>query len=163
MNQHEGMTHSDRELEAMREILDVLGHLDKEAQRRVASWVHERIVGDVLTSVVADVVHESVKSDRNVGNVTRTLAEATARELAKLYEQLMEVYASAFVDTATGGSLDCVAGIAGVERVKEAERAKDVDPLAQATADETADETDDELRKRVKAALHRSARHPSRS
>ncbi|HEY8881895.1 MAG TPA: hypothetical protein VIM47_00695 [Dermatophilaceae bacterium] len=163
MNQHEGMTHSDRELEAMREILDVLGHLDKEAQRRVASWVHERIVGDVLTSVVADVVHESVKSDRNVGNVTRTLAEATARELAKLYEQLMEVYASAFVDTATGGSLDCVAGIAGVERVKEAERVKDVDPLAQATADETADETDDELRKRVKAALHRSARHPSRS
>ena len=162
MNQHEGMTHSDRELEAMREILDVLGHLDKEAQRRVASWVHEMIVGDVLTSVVADVVHESVKSDRNVGNVTRTLAEATARELAKLYEQLMEVYASAFVDTATGGSLDCVAGIAGVERVKEAERVKDVDPLAQATADETDDETDDELRKRVKAALRRSARHPSR-
>jgi len=162
MNQHEGMTHSDRELEAMREILDVLGHLDKEAQRRVASWVHERIVGDVLTSVVADVVHESVKSDRNVGNVTRTLAEATARELAKLYEQLMEVYASAFVDTATGGSLDCVAGIAGVERVKEAERVKDVDPLAQATADETDDETDDELRKRAKAALRRSARHPSR-
>ena len=158
MNQHEGMTHSDRELEAMREILDVLGHLDKEAQRRVASWVHERIVGDVLTSVVADVVHESVKSDRNVGNVTRTLAEATARELAKLYEQLMEVYASAFVDTATGGSLDCVAGIAGVERVKEAERVKDVDPLAQATADET----DDDLRKRVKAALRRSARHHSR-
>ena len=158
MNQHEGMTHSDRELEAMREILDVLGHLDKEAQRRVASWVHERIVGDVLTSVVADVVHESVKSDRNVGNVTRTLAEATARELAKLYEQLMEVYASAFVDTATGGSLDCVAGIAGVERVKHAERVKDVDPLAQATADET----DDDLRKRVKAALRRSARHHSR-
>ena len=103
------------------------------------------------------------QSDRTVGNLTRTLAEATARELAKLYEQLMEVYASAFVDTATGGSLDCVAGIAGVERVKEAERVKDVDPLAQATADETADETDDELRKRVKAALHRSARHPSRS
>jgi uncharacterized phage protein gp47/JayE len=161
MNQHEGMTHSDRELEAMREILDVLGNLDEAAQRRVASWVHERIVGDIL-SVVADVVHESVKSDRNVGNVTRTLAEATARELAKLYEQLMEVYASAFVDTATGGSLDCVAGIAGVERVKEAERVKDVDPLAQATADETDDETDDELRKRAKAALRRSARHPSR-
>ncbi|HEY8883031.1 MAG TPA: hypothetical protein VIM47_06490 [Dermatophilaceae bacterium] len=104
------------------------------------------------------------QSDRNVGNVTRTLAEATARELAKLYEQLMEVYASAFVDTATGGSLDCVAGIAGVERVKDAERVKhaervkDVDPLAQATADET----DDDLRKRVKAALRRSARHHSR-
>jgi len=103
-------------------------------------------------------VHESVKSDRNVGNVTRTLAEATARELAKLYEQLMEVYASAFVDTATGGSLDCVAGIAGVERVRDVERVKDADPTVQAAADET----DDELRKRAKAALRRSARHPSR-
>ena len=39
-------------------------------------------------------VRESIQSDRNVGNVTRTLSEATARELAKLYEQLMQVYAT---------------------------------------------------------------------
>jgi len=142
----------------MREILDVLGNLDEAAQRRVASWVHERIVGDILSSVDADVVHEPIQSDRTPGNVTRTLAEATARELTKLYEQLMEVYASAFVDTATGGSLDCVAGIAGVERVRDVERVKDADPTVQAAADET----DDELRKRAKAALRRSARHPSR-
>ena len=152
MNQHVGMTHSDRELEAMQALLEVLAHLDEGAQRRVTSWVYERIVGDIPTSVGAEVVHESIQSDRNVGNVTRTLAEATARELAKLYEQLMEVYASAFVDTATGGSLDCVAGIAGVERVR------DVDPTVQAAADET----DDDLRKRTKAALRRSARHHSR-
>jgi len=152
MNQHVGMTHSDRELEAMQALLEVLAHLDEAAQRRVTSWVYERIVGDIPTSVGAEVVHESSQSDRHVGNVTRTLAEATARELAKLYEQLMEVYASAFVDTATGGSLDCVAGIAGVERVKDA------DPTAQAAADET----DDDLRKRAKAALRRSARHHSR-
>jgi len=152
MNQHVGMTHSDRELEAMQALLEVLAHLDEGAQRRVTSWVYERIVGDIPTSVGAEVVHESIQSDRNVGNVTRTLAEATARELAKLYEQLMEVYASAFVDTATGGSLDCVAGIAGVERVKDAS------PTAQAAADET----DDDLRKRTKAALRRSARHHSR-
>lgn len=152
------MTHSDRELEAMHALLEVLAHLDEAAQRRVTSWVYERIVGDIPTSVGAEVVHESSQSDRHVGNVTRTLAEATARELAKLYEQLMEVYASAFVDTATGASLDCVAGIAGVERVKDAERVKDVDPLAQAPADET----DDDLRKRVKAALRRSARRHSR-
>jgi uncharacterized phage protein gp47/JayE len=142
----------------MREILDVLGNLDEAAQRRVASWVHERIVGDILSSVDADVVHEPIQSDRTPGNVTRTLAEATARELTKLYEQLTEVYASAFVDTATGGSLDCVAGIAGVERVRDVERVKDADPTVQAAADET----DDELRKRAKAALRRSARHPSR-
>ena len=158
MNQPVGMTQSDRELSAMREILDVLGNLDEAAQRRVASWVHERIVGDILSSVDADVVHEPIQSDRTPGNVTRTLAEATARELTKLYEQLMEVYASAFVDTATGGSLDCVAGIAGVERVRDVERVNDADPTVQAAADET----DDELRKRAKAALRRSARHPSR-
>lgn len=152
MNQHVGMTHSDRELEAMQALLEVLAHLDEAAQRRVTSWVYERIVGDIPTSVGAEVVHESIQSDRNVGNVTRTLAEATARELAKLYEQLMEVYASAFVDTATGGSLDCVAGIAGVERVRDA------DPTVPAASDET----DDQLRKRAKAALRRSARHHSR-
>lgn len=43
----------------------------------------------------------------------------TARELEKPYEQLMELYASAFVDTATGANLDCVAGIADVERVND--------------------------------------------
>jgi hypothetical protein len=39
------------------------------------------------------------------GSVTRTLAEAFSRELAEVYEQLGEVYESAFVDTATGKSL----------------------------------------------------------
>ena len=41
----------------------------------------------------------------------------------------MELYASAFVDTATGANLDSVAGIAGVERVK------DVDPTVQAATE----------------------------
>ena len=40
------------------------------------------------------------------GSVTRTLAETFARELAKLYEQLGEVYDSAFLDTATGASVE---------------------------------------------------------
>jgi hypothetical protein len=40
------------------------------------------------------------------GSVTRTLAEALARELAKIHEQLGEVYESAFLDTATGKSLE---------------------------------------------------------
>jgi len=55
------------------------------------------------------------------------------------------------VDAATGASLDCVAGIAGVERVRE------VDPTVQPAADGT----DDQLRKRAKAALRRSARRHS--
>ena len=40
------------------------------------------------------------------GSVTRTLAETFARELAQLYEQLEEVYDSAFLDTATGESVE---------------------------------------------------------
>jgi uncharacterized phage protein gp47/JayE len=55
-------------------------------------------------------------SDRNVGSATRALAEAVARELAKLYEQLNLAYQSAFVDTATGESLDYVVANLGVFR-----------------------------------------------
>jgi hypothetical protein len=40
------------------------------------------------------------------GSVTRALAESLARELARLYEQLGEIYDGAFVDTATGDSLE---------------------------------------------------------
>jgi hypothetical protein len=193
------MTLPDRELEAKQEILQVLGHLDEAAQRRVASWVYERIVGDkltsvvggVLTSVVGGVVSEPIRFDlkvltyrlsepasavrsitgtssglsrtflvaidfvfsgtatstvvwRNdgtkpdddttffvdyfrvesrsqlsgldVGSVTRALAEAVARELAAMYEQLNLAYQSAFVDTATGESLDHIVAILDVFR-----------------------------------------------
>lgn len=40
------------------------------------------------------------------GSVARTLAEAFARELAKVHEQLGEVYESAFLETATGDSVE---------------------------------------------------------
>jgi hypothetical protein len=40
------------------------------------------------------------------GSVTRTLAETFARELAKMHEQLGEVYESAFLETATGDSVE---------------------------------------------------------
>ena len=38
-----GMTLHDRELDAMQETLQVLSHLDEDAQRRVTSWVSERV------------------------------------------------------------------------------------------------------------------------
>lgn len=187
------------ELEAKQEILQVLGHLDDSAQRRVTSWVHQRILGDlltslvggVLTSVVGGAVNEPIRfdlkvltyrlaepasavrsiegtssglprtflvaidfvfsgtasntvvwldegtkpdgdttffvdylgvesrsplSDLKVGSVTRALAEAVARELATLYEQLNLTYQSAFVDTAAGGSLDYVVAMLDVFR-----------------------------------------------
>jgi hypothetical protein len=40
------------------------------------------------------------------GSVTRTLAETFARELAKVHEQLGEVYESAFLETAIGDSVE---------------------------------------------------------
>jgi hypothetical protein len=39
------------------------------------------------------------------GSVTRTLAEAFTQELAKMHEDLGEIYESAFLDTETGESL----------------------------------------------------------
>ena len=41
-----------------------------------------------------------IDSDRSVGSGTRELAEAVARELAALWEQLEALYESAFVETA---------------------------------------------------------------
>ena len=40
------------------------------------------------------------------GSLTRELAELLARELQEVYERLGEVYESAFVETATGVSLE---------------------------------------------------------
>lgn len=55
-------------------------------------------------------------SDINVGSVTRTLTEAVGREIATVYEQINLAYLSAFVDTATGASLDYVVAILDVFR-----------------------------------------------
>lgn len=55
-------------------------------------------------------------SDINVGSVTRTLTEAVGREVATVYQQINLAYLSAFVDTATGRSLDLVVAILGIQR-----------------------------------------------
>ncbi len=59
---------------------------------------------------------DSPLSDLNVGSVTRTLNEAIGREVAFIYQQMKAVYLSAFIDTATGKSLDLVVSIVGVTR-----------------------------------------------
>lgn len=56
---------------------------------------------------------EPVLSDINVGSVTRTLAEAFARELAAMSQQLFLVYNSGFLSTARGPALDQVVAILG--------------------------------------------------
>jgi hypothetical protein len=55
-------------------------------------------------------------TDRNPGSVTATLGEAFAREYAVLHKQMEMIYESAFVDTATGFSLDHVAALLGLDR-----------------------------------------------
>ena len=59
---------------------------------------------------------DSPLTDINVGSVTRTLGEAIGREIATVYQQINQAYLSAFIDTATGKSLDLVVAILGVIR-----------------------------------------------
>ncbi len=59
---------------------------------------------------------KALLTDRNVGSLTRTLAESFCRELAVLEKQLEKVYDSGFVDTAKGTSLDQVVALLGLTR-----------------------------------------------
>jgi uncharacterized phage protein gp47/JayE len=55
-------------------------------------------------------------TDRNPGSVTTTLAEAFAREFAVLHQQMDGIYRSAFIDTASGTSLDHIAALLDLTR-----------------------------------------------
>jgi uncharacterized phage protein gp47/JayE len=57
-------------------------------------------------------------TDLNVGSVTRTIVEAMSRELAALYAQLNIAYDSAFLETATGASLDKVTALLSYTRFR---------------------------------------------
>ncbi|MGC4084805.1 MAG: hypothetical protein QM736_22505 [Vicinamibacterales bacterium] len=55
-------------------------------------------------------------NDLNVGSVVRTLLEAVSREVGVVYAQVNAVYDSAFIETATGDSLDRVVALLGYTR-----------------------------------------------
>jgi hypothetical protein len=55
-------------------------------------------------------------SDRNVGSVTRLLAESFAREYAVVSRQLEAVYRAGFLDTASGRDLEQVVALLGLTR-----------------------------------------------
>jgi hypothetical protein len=55
-------------------------------------------------------------TDRNPGSVTTTLAEAFAREFAVLHQQMDGIYRSAFIDLASGTSIDHIAALLGLTR-----------------------------------------------
>jgi len=77
----------------------------------------------IRDSLLNDISARGLITDLNVGSVARTLTEAYARELVVLYEAMQNVYNSAFVDTATGQSLDFVVSILGITRI-DADRAE---------------------------------------
>ena len=58
-------------------------------------------------------------NDIAVGSVVRTLLETVAREVATMQKQLELVYESAFIETATGSSLDRVAALVDVRRLRQ--------------------------------------------
>lgn len=62
-------------------------------------------------------------TDINIGSVTRTLSESMAREVALVYQTINQAYLQAFIDTATGRSLDLVVSILNIQR-KSAEYAE---------------------------------------
>ncbi|MBV7335204.1 hypothetical protein KFU94_44585 [Chloroflexi bacterium TSY] len=57
-------------------------------------------------------------TDVNVGSVARTLIETLSREIATQYQQLQLVYESAFVETATGRSLDKAVALVDTRRLR---------------------------------------------
>lgn len=89
------------------------------AATNVVIWLEDGTLPDDDTTFYVDyfrVESRSPLSDINVGSVTRTLSEAVGREIATVYEQINLAYLSAFVDTATGKSLDYVVSILDVVR-----------------------------------------------
>lgn len=96
-------------------------HIDFEfgAATNVVVWLEDGTLPDDDTAFYVDyarVDSRSPLSDVNVGSVTRTLTEAVGREVATVYQQINLAYLSAFVDTATGQSLDYVVAILDVTR-----------------------------------------------
>lgn len=70
---------------------------------------------------------QPVLTDIQTGSVVRTLAESVGLEIARLYAQLEAVYQAGFVDTASGGALDKVVALLGIDRVAGGHAAGEVE------------------------------------
>jgi uncharacterized phage protein gp47/JayE len=82
-------------------------------------WKSEAKLPDVSTYFYVNYYVEDAParlSDRNPGSVTTTMAETFAREFAVLHKQMDGIYRSAFIDLATGTSLDHIAALLGLTR-----------------------------------------------
>ena len=74
------------------------------------------IVGSLLEDAASGRGGRTALTDANGGSVVRTLMEVFARELAVAYEQLEQVYRSAYLDSAGGQALDFVVALVGMQR-----------------------------------------------
>ncbi len=57
-------------------------------------------------------------ADVHAGSVIRTLVEAYAREMATFYAMLERAHQAGYLDSATGGALDSVVALLGIERAR---------------------------------------------
>lgn len=73
---------------------------------------------DVTVNYYPRSVPPSPITDVTVGSVARTLLEALSHELAVVSAQVEQAYDSAFVDTASGSSLDRLVALLGYERFR---------------------------------------------
>jgi len=83
-------------------------------------------------------------TDINPGSVVRTIVESVAREMDFINAQMNQVYNSAFIDTATGKSLDLVASLLGINRIMAGKASGEVTFFRDRAPDET-----EELRERI--------------
>lgn len=84
-------------------------------------WQEKGTKPDINTTFLVSYFHKASSSpitDKNIGSVSRTMVEAFSREVAVLYAQLMCVYDTAFVDTASSKALDNVVALLGMSRKK---------------------------------------------
>jgi uncharacterized phage protein gp47/JayE len=81
-------------------------------------WLRERARPDENTPFFVNYRLDTGQgiTDINPGSVVRTIVESVAREMDFIYAQMNQVYNSAFIDTATGKSLDLVASLLGISR-----------------------------------------------
>src|SRR5712691_3127721 len=73
---------------------------------------------DIAVNYYPRTTDPAVINDLNVGSVIRTLMEAVCKEQALSYAKLNLAYDSAFLDSATGSSLDRVVALLGYQRFR---------------------------------------------
>ncbi|NML13688.1 baseplate J/gp47 family protein [Azohydromonas caseinilytica] len=81
---------------------------------------HKKDFAEIVAALLEDAASgrggRTALTDANGGSVVRTLMEVFAREMAVGYEQLEQVWRSAYLDTASGQALNFVVALVGVQR-----------------------------------------------